>query len=151
MPTTTTQRNPSETLGRFAFLPSEVLWWPSGGVLFLGNRMKERPILFSQAMVRAILEGRKTQKKVYPRPGEAETSPEHLVRRLAAGLNAAPEVGCWVWIRSAKESGHATMTLEGRPWATEFRLLWDSINGKRPGCSWEANPWVWCVSFRRLP
>jgi hypothetical protein len=32
-----------------------------------------------------------------------------------------------------------------------FECLWDSINGERPGCSWENNPWVWCVSFRRLP
>lgn len=28
-----------------------------------------------------------------------------------------------------------------------FRRLWDSING--PG-SWDANPWVWCVSFKRM-
>ena len=31
-----------------------------------------------------------------------------------------------------------------------FSALWDEINGKRPGCSWEANPWVWTVSFKRL-
>jgi hypothetical protein len=31
-----------------------------------------------------------------------------------------------------------------------FSLLWDSINGKRPGCSWHDNPWVWAVSFKRL-
>ncbi|MDR2981151.1 MAG: hypothetical protein LBV12_02765 [Puniceicoccales bacterium] len=31
-----------------------------------------------------------------------------------------------------------------------FKALWDSINGKRPGCSWEANPWVWPVEFRRV-
>ena len=31
-----------------------------------------------------------------------------------------------------------------------FRRLWDEINGKRPGCSWAANPRVWVVSFRRV-
>lgn len=29
-----------------------------------------------------------------------------------------------------------------------FRLLWDSINGKR--APWESNPWVWTITFRRL-
>ncbi len=33
---------------------------------------------------------------------------------------------------------------------TAFANLWDSINGSRPGCSWSANPWVWCVSFKRV-
>ena len=31
-----------------------------------------------------------------------------------------------------------------------FVELWDSLNAKRVGCSWEANPWVWCISFRRV-
>jgi hypothetical protein len=31
-----------------------------------------------------------------------------------------------------------------------FCSLWDSINAKR-GFGWEANPWVWAVSFRRMP
>lgn len=26
----------------------------------------------------------------------------------------------------------------------------DQINGKRPGCSWDANPFVWAITFRRL-
>lgn len=30
-----------------------------------------------------------------------------------------------------------------------FKRLWDSINAKR-GYGWDANPWVWCVSFRRI-
>ena len=32
-----------------------------------------------------------------------------------------------------------------------FELLWDSINGQRPGCSWASDPFVWCLSFRVLP
>lgn len=43
----------------------------------------------------------------------------------------------------------------GRPNGMEhveaFEGLWQRINGRRPGCSWEANPFVWCISFRRLP
>ncbi|HET6613661.1 MAG TPA: hypothetical protein VFG83_16795 [Kofleriaceae bacterium] len=29
-----------------------------------------------------------------------------------------------------------------------FRDLWDRINGRRTGCAWADNPWVWAVSFR---
>ncbi|MCC7541954.1 MAG: hypothetical protein IT379_37385 [Deltaproteobacteria bacterium] len=31
-----------------------------------------------------------------------------------------------------------------------FVALWGAINGKRTGASWDANPWVWVVSFRRV-
>lgn len=34
--------------------------------------------------------------------------------------------------------------------ASAFATLWDSINGKRPGCDWRSNPWVWVVSFKRV-
>lgn len=29
-----------------------------------------------------------------------------------------------------------------------FGKLWEKINGKR-GFGWDANPWVWCISFQR--
>lgn len=31
-----------------------------------------------------------------------------------------------------------------------FQTLWESINGKRPGCAWSDNPWVWALTFKRL-
>jgi hypothetical protein len=37
-------------------------------------------------------------------------------------------------------------------WSPEeaFAELWDDINGKRAGCTWEANPWVWVINFKRI-
>lgn len=31
-----------------------------------------------------------------------------------------------------------------------YEALWQSINAKRPGCSWADNPWVWVVTFKRV-
>jgi hypothetical protein len=31
----------------------------------------------------------------------------------------------------------------------EFADLWDSINGKKKGCAWNDNPWVWVVEFKQ--
>lgn len=32
-------------------------------------------------------------------------------------------------------------------WYVAYKALWESINGKD---SWTKNPWVWCVSFKRI-
>jgi hypothetical protein len=29
-----------------------------------------------------------------------------------------------------------------------FELLWDSINGERPGCAWRFDPWVYAATFK---
>lgn len=34
-------------------------------------------------------------------------------------------------------------------WSISFRELWDSINKKR-GFGWDANPWVWAITFKRM-
>ena len=31
-----------------------------------------------------------------------------------------------------------------------FKNLWDSINGRKPGKTWDDNPWVWVIEFRRV-
>jgi len=37
-----------------------------------------------------------------------------------------------------------------KPYAIEeFKHLWNSIYSKK-GMGWEGNPWVWCISFRRI-
>lgn len=37
-----------------------------------------------------------------------------------------------------------------RTYVAGYSMLWDSINAKR-GYSFESNPWVWVIEFRRLP
>lgn len=32
----------------------------------------------------------------------------------------------------------------------QFGSLWEKLNGKREGCGWHSNPWLWVLSFRRL-
>lgn len=31
-----------------------------------------------------------------------------------------------------------------------FAGLWDSINGQKPGKTWQDNPWVWVIEFKRI-
>ena len=45
--------------------------------------------------------------------------------------------------------GDFCMGREGNGYVSAFARLWDSINGKRPGCAWADNPWVWRIEFSR--
>lgn len=196
--------------------------------------MKERPILFSGPMVRAILEGRKTKTRraIKPQPGgshwERHEKHELLVNTLYSsagycvrfqhilkGINredpqwrtspyGAP--GDRLWVRETFALHHsfpdevfyrADKEISGQKWKpsifmprwasritlriTDIRVerlrdisendaaaegakyeetgfsarvcfvdLWQQINGKRPGCSWNDNPWVWVVEFEKI-
>lgn len=200
--------------------------------------MKERPILFSAPMVRAILDGRKSQTRRYLTSDTNFTCEELTQLKCRYGVPGdrlwVRETWCAVlprkdggleyngarlvtppdgesvelWYRADGELGPISclfddgprwrpslhmprwasrLTLEvtsvrverlqdiseedakaegigeAKPWVFDgggpamgptathaFMRLWDSINGKRPGCAWQDNPWVWAVTFRRV-
>lgn len=207
--------------------------------------MKERPILFSAPMVRAVLEGRKTQTRrvIKPQPVEPvmpATSFGHHGLEVAFGPNnlmrngglrwwRCPygQTGDRLWVRETfryddyapnemiyqadcpaqavketkgiirwkpsihmpRQVSRITMEIAGirvervqeiseanaisegtervgnlykcygecqdhesghdkRSSAiASYMSLWDFINSKKPGCSWDDNPWVWVIEF----
>lgn len=186
--------------------------------------MKERPILFSAPMVRALLDGRKTQTRrivkfphppegwhvnncPYGQPGDrlwvresgwerpyrttkmmregADTWPRFAYAAddwsdndradfKAFGFKPRPSIHMPRWasrilleitgirVERLQDISEEDARAEGcevpaiiypdephsaYSYVEQYRLLWESING--PG-SWDANPWVWCISFRRI-
>lgn len=173
--------------------------------------MKERPILFSGPMVRAILEGRKTQTRRVVKPQPAHIAGIGTVLNIDTITGKAcpyGKPGDRLWVRetwdgvrldgggalvSYRADGDKPVTDDGRwhpsihmpRWASRITLevvsvrverlqeiseedamaegvalaenyrgpvahfasLWEQINGLG---SWNANPWVWVVEFRRV-
>jgi hypothetical protein len=65
-----------------------------------------------------------------------------LVRLQDISEEDAKAEGVRAWSNPMPNSGHV--------YVPEFINVWNKINGKRTGCSWDDSPWVWAVTFRRL-
>jgi len=61
-----------------------------------------------------------------------------------------------VRIERVQDISNEDAEAEGLSWCNaasprdKFQCLWGSLNAKR-GYGWDANPWVWAISFKRLP
>ena len=97
--------------------------------------MKERPILFSAPMVRAILEGRKTQTRLVVKP-----QPKHrLVEGLAhVTIGMRPEEDGQVWydadgINAGREVRCPYGRIGDRMWVKQSACYWTYPNGRVGG------------------
>ena len=93
--------------------------------------MTAKPIIFSGPMVRAILAGTKTRRKLYARKGEDPCAPEHLARRLASGLASIEEGKCWTWNRTTNGAGYGTLTVASQS-RYAHRLAYELAKGAIP-------------------
>lgn len=75
-----------------------------------------------------------------------EITDVHVERLNDISADDAHAEGVQAWIETFNQSSsyHENGQLQAYP-VTAFSRLWQSINGPD---SWDANPWVWCISFK---
>jgi len=72
--------------------------------------MGEKPILMSTENVKAILQGRKNDKKVYTNHGN-ENDLRHILKRIIYSVTISDFEKCWEWKRFINKDGYGTFTL----------------------------------------
>lgn len=75
--------------------------------------------------------------------------PRHLSRILLEVIDVRVERVQNISSSDAYAEGVSVKYPDGCDPIVDFANIWDSINAKR-GYRWDANPWVWVVSFKRI-
>jgi hypothetical protein len=114
---------------------------PKGGA---GPTWWKRPAIFMpRAACRLVLEVTEVRAErlqaISVADAVAEGIPEEGER--------CPRCGWSGWVMQGGDPVECEEPAHGRDAAGDYRLLWEQINGSS---SWDANPWVWAVSFRRV-
>lgn len=139
---------------------------------------KERPILMNGAMVRAVLDGQKMQTRRICKPAEAaalarvipayksddgEQRPPYFTPGwfgdeegdvLFFNPHGAP--GDRLWVREAFRfldafDSESPATVGELCLNAGYRMPWAPMHYEADGPgSWDANPWVWVIEFKRI-
>jgi len=125
--------------------------------------MKERPILFSGPMVRAILDGRKTQtRRIVKDPlgwfsADGKTYWSGFMGYVSSDCDLVPRpysVGNIMWVR---ETWGAWPHQNGGVQVASLRFAATDTPPEDPNKAWRWRPsihmprWVWVIEFRRMP
>lgn len=75
---------------------------------------------------------------------EADAVAEGALHAIADRDGRAYDLDEAAWCRWSKrlDPGATAATARGA-----FAAIWERINGKRPGCDWASDPWVWRIAF----
>lgn len=112
---------------------------------------RDRPILFSREMVRAILDGRKFAGKKLYFSAYRRNSKRSLAMRIGKAMEVNAATGCWEWRQGKNLHGYGTITVNGRTVAAH-RLAYEVVVGKIPAGKMLCHSWdnPGCINPRHV-